>query len=777
MKDKQTQMSDLIDRPLTAAHWGTYGVETRNGVVDALHGFSEDSDVSPIGHGIVDALTAPSRITAPMVRESWLNNGPGSNNAGRGKEPFVEVSWETAERLVAAELNRVRHDIGNQAIYAGSYGWASAGRFHHAQSHLRRFLNGIGGYTNSVNTYSFAAAEVAVPHILGGFRHYLETATSWKSIIANTELFVAIGGVPLKNGQINSGGVGRHCQRESIIAAHQAGVDFVVVGPLKSDIVDDADAEWIAPRPCTDSALLLGIAHTLLDENLHDANFLNEYTVGFEKFSAYLVGDDDGQIKNADWAAEICDIDADQIRSLARRMSRQRTMLSVSWSLTRQDHGEQPFWAAITVAAMLGQIGLPGGGIGFGYSAINSIGSDTSSISIPALPQGTNPIDEFIPVARISDMLLNPGAPFEFNGKKYAYPDIHLIYWVGGNPFHHHQDLGRMLKAWQKPDTIVVHEWCWNAHAKFADIVLPCTTPLERNDIALTPRDPYWVFMEQAIDPHEGARNDYDIFTGIAKELGVEAEFTEGRDETEWLKWLYQGAYDKSVAAGSEPPTFESLREQRWFKHEAPEKPMVMLQKFRSDPTEHALKTPSGKIELFSATVASFEYEDCPGHAAWLEPIEWLGDSTNPHRLHLISNQPHTKLHSQLDQGSHSRASKIQGREPVSLHPDDAAARNITAGEVVRVFNGRGSCLAGAVIDERIRPGVVQLSTGAWFDPGPSAAGDNFCKHGNPNVLTIDKGTSRLAQGPIAHSCLVDIERYVDQPPTITAFDPPNIIS
>lgn len=770
-------MSDTIDRPLTATHWGTYGVETNNGAVEALHGFSEDPDVSPIGHGIVDALTAQSRITAPMVRESWLKHGPGSNNSGRGQEPFVEVSWETAERLVAAELDRVRHDIGNQGIYAGSYGWASAGRFHHAQSHLRRFLNGIGGYTSSVNTYSFAAAEVAVVHILGSFRHYLETATSWKSIIANTELFVAIGGVPLKNGQINSGGVGRHGQRESIIAAHQAGVDFVVIGPLKSDIVDDTKAEWIAPRPCTDTALLLGIAHTLLDEDRHDVDFLNKYTVGFEKFSAYLTGNDDGQIKNADWAAKICDIDAEQIRSLARRMATQRTMLSVSWSLTRQDHGEQPFWAAITVAAMLGQIGLPGGGIGFGYSAINSIGSDASSISIPALPQGENPIDEFIPVARISDMLLNPGTPFEFNGKQYTYPDIHLIYWVGGNPFHHHQDLSRMIKAWQKPDTIVVHEWCWNAHAKFADIVLPCTTSLERNDIALTPRDPYWVFMEQAIAPHEGARNDYDIFAGIAKKLGVDAQFTEGRDETQWLQWLYRGACDRSVAAGHQPPTFETLRRQHWFKHNTPAKPMVMLQKFRSNPQQHPLKTPSGKIEIFSSIVASFGYDDCPGHATWLEPIEWLGTPENQHGLHLISNQPRTKLHSQLDQGSHSRSSKIQGREPVTMHPDDATARHIAAGDVVRIFNKRGSCLAGAIIDHRIRRGVVQLSTGAWFDPDLSTGAGSFCKHGNPNILTIDKGTSRLAQGPIAQSCLVNIEKYRDQAPMVTAFDPPKIIS
>ena len=152
--------------PLTSNHWGTYRVETENGEVKALHGFEQDDDVSPIGPGIVDVLDGPSRIKTPAIRQSWLDSGPGSNPEKRGADPFVAVSWETAEKLVADELTRVKQTYGNNAIYAGSYGWASAGRFHHAQSQIHRFLNCIGGYTRSVNTYSFAAAEVIVPHVL-----------------------------------------------------------------------------------------------------------------------------------------------------------------------------------------------------------------------------------------------------------------------------------------------------------------------------------------------------------------------------------------------------------------------------------------------------------------------------------------------------------------------------------------------------------------------------------------------------------------------------------
>ena len=145
---------------------------------------------------------------------------------------------------------------------------------------------------------------------------------------------------------------------------------------------------------------------------------------------------------------------------------------------------------------MLVQIGLAGAGIAFGCCAANSVGMDKRRTKYAALSQGTNPVQSFIPVARMSDMLLTPGAVFRYGGQTHTYPDIKLVYWADGNPFHHHQDLTRLKQAWQKPQTIIVHEWCWNALAKRADIVLPCTTQLERRDLMIAPRDPYIVAME-----------------------------------------------------------------------------------------------------------------------------------------------------------------------------------------------------------------------------------------------------------------------------------------
>ncbi len=769
-------MASAKGLPLTSSHWGTYRAKVKNGKVSELIGWEQDKDPSPIGLGILDVQHGPTRIDAPMFRKSWLEGGPGNRNDLRGVDPFIEVSWKKAEQLVADELNRVRKKFGNASIFGGSYGWASAGRFHHAQSQLHRFLNCIGGYTRSKFTYSFAAAEAMIPHILGSYRAYLDTCTSWNLIKEHTKLFVCFGGVPIKNGQICQGGTGHHYQKENLIDASNSGIEFVNISPLKSDLMDKVKGEWLASRPNTDTALMLGLAHTLHVENLSNKEFLNRYTEGFEVFLPYLLGANDGVEKSAEWAAEICDISANKIKKLARRMALNRTMISVSWSLTRQDHGEQPFWMAIMLASMIGQVGLPGGGFGFGYSATNHIGGQFTILPGAAFPQTKNEIENFIPVARISDLLLKAGENFDFDGKSYEYPDTKLVYWAGGNPFHHHQDLNRLLKAWEKPDTIISNDWCWNSLAKRSDIVLPCTTTLERDDIMMTPRDPYVISMSKLVDPYGKAKNDYAIFKGIAAVMGVEEKFTEGRSEEEWQKWIYTQTYERALAAEIEMPNYEKFLEERWFKIKDPIEPTLMLKDFIKDPIKNPLSTPSGKIEIYSKTVNDFGYDDCPGHPVWIEPCEWLGLENKVYPLHLISNQPKNKLHSQMDHGKYSKSFKINDREPVEINPQDAKLRNLKDGDVVRLFNERGACLAGVKIDKKVRPGVVQISTGAWYDPENPGEHNSLCKHGNPNVLTRDKGTSKLGQGPIAHSCLIEVEKYNKTIPKITAHEPPKII-
>ena len=520
---------------------------------------------------------------------------------------------------------------------------------------------------------------------------------------------------------------------------------------------------------------MLGLAYTLHEEGLSDKKFLKKYTEGFEKFLPYLLGTDDGIVKNAEWAAEICNIPSSKIKELARKISSKRTMISVSWSLTRQDHGEQPFWMAIMLASMVGQIGLPGGGFGFGYSATNYIGGQFTVLPGAAFPQTKNEIDNFIPVARISDLLLHPGERFDFDGQSYEYPNTKIVYWAGGNPFHHHQDINRLIKAWEKPDTIISNEWCWNTLAKRSDIVLPCTTPLERYDIMMTPRDPYVVSMSKLVEPYGKAKNDFEIFAGIAKKMGVEEKFTEGRNQEEWQKWIYKETSERAAAANIKIPSYEKFREDKWFKISDPSEPTLMLKDFRENPIKNALTTPSGKIEIFSKTVSEFGYDDCPGHPVWIEPCEWLGKKNKKFNIHLISNQPKNKLHSQMDHGNYSKSFKINDREPVEINPIDAEDRGLKNGDIVKLFNDRGACLAGIKIEEKVMQGVAQISTGAWYDPQNPLEYGSICKHGNPNILTRDKGTSKLGQGPIAHSCLIEMEKYNEKLPEVTAHKPPVI--
>ena len=381
-----------------------------------------------------------------------------------------------------------------------------------------------------------------------------------------------------------------------------------------------------------------------------------------------------------------------------------------------------------------------------------------------------------MPVARVVDMLLNPGAEFEFNGNTLTYPDIRLVYWAGGNPFHKQQDLNRFLAAWQKPETIIVHEPWWTPAARRADIVLPVTTTLERNDIGCGLRDRFFIAMQQAVPPVGEARSDYDIFAGLATRLGVAEAYTEGRGEMDWLRHMYDVARRNAARFEIEMPDFDAFWEKGFFEFEAQEDSQILFEAFRNDPEKAALKTPSGKIEIFSETIDCFGYDDCPGHPAWLEPVEWLGsDKAARHPLHLISNQPLRRMHSQLDFGGPSQDTKVAGREPVWLHPDDATSRGVGDGDVVRLFNDRGACLAGAVVTDRIRSGVVRLSTGAWLDPLDAGDIGSLEKHGNPNVLTVDKGSSKLAQSCIAQSALIEIERYAGEAPRVTAYDTPTI--
>lgn len=754
----------------TAAHWGSYLIDTTDAGGVRLLDDPDDPEPSVIGRGWLSAMQDSSvRIARPAVRAGWLD---GDKGTGRGSDAYIEVSWDTALTYVSGELTRVIEAHGNGAIFAGSYGWASAGRFHHAQSQMRRFLNLIGGHVGARDTYSHAAAEVLFPHITGmSHRMFSQQMTTWPRIAEHCKLFLAFGGVSGRTAQISSGGTSSHDTETWLNRAANNGMKILNISPQRSDMEGTPAATWQPIRPGSDTALMMALTYEIVALGRENTAFLNRYTSGWPAYRAYLTGATDQQPKSACWAAPLCDIPADQIRSLAAEMASTPTMVAVNWGLQRARHGEQPIWAGLALAAVLGQIGLAGCGFGFGYGSATHVGRGVRPVSWPAFPQGDNPVDDFIPVARIADMLLSPGAPYPYNGTQRRYPDARLVYWAGGNPFHHHQDLNRLEQAWRRPETIIVHDHSWTATARRADIVLPSTSALEREDLMINSRDRTMIYMSAAIPRFEQARDDHEIFAALAGLMGVGEQFSQGRDSRAWLEWLWQGCRDVAAREGIILPDFDAFRSTGRVDLPALSQDRDSMQGFINDPEAAALRTESGKIPLFSETIAAMSLPDCPGHPTWMPPEDWLG-AAEQDELHLMSGQPKARLHSQLDNGSEAASHKHKGREIVTVHPETAARIGAIEGDVVRLWNTRGACLATLHSSKDIRPDCIALSTGAWFDP-QEIGGQRIEVHGNPNVLTRDIGASSLSQGNIAHTALVRVEKWRGQVPDVSVLRRP----
>jgi len=758
---------DNSGRRTIATHWGTAEASLDAEGRLRLDPPAADPWPTPLMGGYAELADHPLRIACPAARQGWLEarrNGT-SDERRRGAEPFVRISWDEAIDLAAAEIDRVRKDSGNSSIFAGSYGWGSAGRFHHPQSQLKRFMNLAGGFTFSKNTYSYGAGSVLLGRILGPeFSDPAACAPDWGSVAQAGATILAFGGIPLRNTQVESGGFVRHRVPGALKAAAEAGCKLIVVSPTRGDIPEFPDADYIRLRPGTDTAFMLGMAHTIIREGRADREFLGRCAAGFDAAEAYVMGHQDGVEKTPAWAATICDCPADRIEDAARQLTDGPSLIACAWSLQRAEHGEQTFWMTVTLAAMAGQIGRPGCGLAFGLGSANPVGRHGTRLRGPALPQGNNRAGTFIPVARIADMLLTPGGKFDYDGERLTYPDIRLVYWAGGNPFHHHPDINRLRRAWRKPETVIVNETHWTATARHADLVLPVCLGLERNDICISRQGCEAVYNHKILEPHGEALTDHEVFRRMAARLGFEADFTEGRSPEDWVRWIYEGY----VRNHPELPPLEELKETGiadYVDLAGGPVPVVPLADFVADPESVPLSTRSGRIELFSETIASFGYDDCHGQAKWFEPRSWLGSpAAKRYPLHLLTPQPHNRLHSQLGQTSVGRSDERHGRAPVTIHPVDAAAREIADGQIVRLFNDQGTCLAAARLSDEARPGVAILATGAWYDPDDPAAEAPLDLHGNPNVLVPDVAASSLSQGTNGSSCLVEIAPEANPP-------------
>ncbi|MBY7874879.1 trimethylamine-N-oxide reductase TorA [Vibrio fluvialis] len=775
---------------VSGSHWGAFRAQIYGGKVQAIKPLETDKHPTDMLNGIKGIIYSPSRVRYPMVRLDWLKKHKYSAET-RGNNRFIRVTWDEAIDLFYRELERVQKQYGPWALHAGQTGWNQTGAFHNCTAMMQRAVGMHGNYITKVGDYSTGAGQTIMPYVLGSTEVYAQ-GTSWTEILEHSDNIILWANDPVKNLQ-----VGWNCEthqsfgyldqlKEKIAKGE---VNVVSVDPVKNKTQRFLQNDHLYINPQTDVAFMLAVAHVLYTEDLYDKKFISTYCLGFDDFIQYVLGNTKDKIERTpEWAAKICGVTPESIRDFARMLVKGRTQLLFGWCIQRQEHGEQPYWMGAVLAAMIGQIGLPGGGISYGHH-YSGIGVPSTGFAGPGgfprnLDQGAKPkwdnndfngYSRTIPVARWIDAILEPGKKINHNGNTVTLPGFKMMVISGNNPWHHHQDRNKMKRAFQKLETVVTIDFNWTATCRFSDIVLPACTQWERNDI-----DSYGSYsgkgliaMHRLVDPMFQSRTDFEIMTELTRRFGRHEEFTRGMDEMEWLRSLYNDC-KKANEGKFEMPEFDEFWEQSVLEF-GEGKPWVRHADFRKDPEINALGTPSGFIEITSRKIGRYGYEHCQEHPMWFEKTERShgGPGSDKYPFWLQSCHPDKRLHSQMCESEAFRATyAVQGREPVYINPMDAKAKGIKEGDLVRVFNGRGQLLAGAVLSDSYPRGVIRIEEGAWYGPLSEKEGA-ICTYGDPNTLTLDLGTSELAQATSANTCIVDFEKFTGKVPPVTSFGGP----
>lgn len=743
----------------TASHWGVVKAIVEDGIISRLEPFEFDESPSPNLNSLAELPYSESRIKTPMVRASFLKDYK-SSGSSRGSDEFVPVSWDEAIDLAASHINRIYDEYGPESVWGRSYGWMSPGKVNSAVSLVRRLLSLRGGFIQTENTYSTGAISKILPYVVGSSS---PKPTSWEIILKHSQRMVFWGSDPLTTNDIDWSTT-LHNSAPYFEELAASGIKTYSINPIRTQTCKKLDSEWIAVRPGTDCALILGMIHHLICIGKVDYDFLEKYTSGSQELIDYATGKKDGVAKTPEWAELECGVPADKIRSFAEDLADHRTMLALGWGPQRARYGEQPCWMLIALASMLGQIGLPGGGFGTTYHYCSGGSPEKDGPFLPGIPGFEQPVFEskkkpkerhVLPVARLADVLANPGKEIDFNGKRVKYPDVKLVFWAGGNPFAHHPDSFNLLKAWRNPEVVIAVDSVWSATAKCADIVLPACTSFERADITSIGSftNDGVAIMEKVVEPMWSSKSDYEIFSLLADRLGIAEEFTLGRSEEEWIEHLYETCRSNSPRHGFEMPSFAEFKQTGVFLYpkKKGDESFVSMKDFRDSPIENPLSTETGRIVLYSEKIASFNYDDCPGHPVYMKFAKLRHGLFN-----LVSPKSRWRLHSQLGCTNSSRlASEENGRETVLINELDAAERGISEGDLVLIKNECGSVFASARPTKDIVAGCMAINHGAWLEISSTA--DSCDNHGAANVLVPDLSTSRLAQGNNANSSIVDV--------------------
>jgi anaerobic dimethyl sulfoxide reductase subunit A len=649
-----------------------------------------------------DVVYAPDRLTHPLRRIGE-----------RGEGKFEPITWQEALETVSEQLQRVKRNFGNSAIFLMDYS-GSISPLRGMGKPARHFFSLFGGCTTWRGITSYEAALFSSLMTFG-----TAFTGSTKDNFVHSRLILLWGFDPVVSrfGPDTVYYLGE---------AKKAGARIICVDPRLNQTAKALAHKWIAVRPGTDAALLIAMAYVMITETLCDRRFIETHTHGFDPFEDYVLGEEDGLAKTPQWAEEITGVKAEDIQALAREYGTVKpAALVAGWAPGRSAYGEQYHRAASVLSAMSGNIGITGG-----YAA-----GGLGRVPMGYLKKGFPAPSDLGPKIHIGDMY-----KAMLNGKSGGYPsDLKLLYVVGCNLLNQFLNVNKGVMALKKLEFIVIHERFMTPTARFADVVLPVTTSMEGEDIGLSwSGSPYFTFLNQAIEPVPETKSDLEIFSELAKRLNLQGY--NGRSDEEWLRSF--------VEATPDLPAFEAFKEKGFYEIGLAE-PWVAFR----DQVEKGLPfpTPSGKIEIYSEKIAEMNNPLLPPIPKYIDPWEGPKDPLRSrYPLQLVSPHARTRVNSQFD---NIPKLKALADDSLWLSREDASARGLADGDRVKIYNERGRMIATAKVTDRIMPGVVSFDEGAWYLPDHEGADHGGCV----NVLTKDE-KSPAGAFP-CNTCLVEIEK------------------
>ncbi|MCF8232612.1 MAG: molybdopterin-dependent oxidoreductase [Bacteroidales bacterium] len=684
----------------------------------------------------------PDRLKYPMIR-----------TGKRGEGKFRRASWEEALDKVASEIERIKNQYGNQALYV-PYGTGSYNQLNGRQTAARLF-NLIGGSLDFYNSYSWAAISKATPYVFG-----TSVTGNQRQDWVNSKYILMWSWNP---SEMRDGTNSEYFLKK----AKENGAKIVCIDPRMSLSAVSLADEWIPIRPGTDVAMMSAMAYVMITEGLYDKDFVDRYCVGFdrtqmpegveeaESYKDFILGKKDGQPKTPEWAEQITTIPKETIIRLASEYATTKpAMLYQGYGMQRRAYGETAVIGGCVLAAMTGNIGISGG-----CASGMALQADDGGPFWNVFPTGSNPVKARIPtflwteaVLRGKEMTAEEGV----TGVDKLESNIKLIYGVATNALiNQHANVNRTAKILEdesKVEFIVIHDQFMTPTAKFADVVLPVCTQMEMWGL-----EDGWkygdevILMPQVLEKPYETKSDYQICAEVAERFGVKEEYTQNRSEKEWIEWALDIYRDTRFP---EVPSLEKFRKgNKGVYVKMITNPKIAFDGFRRNPDKNKLNTPSGKIEIFSKRL--YDMHDpkyIPPVPKYIE--EWespFGKEAKKFPFQVIGHHYMARVHSTHDNNDYTNEAFPQR---VFINELDAKEKNLESGDMVKVYNDRGTIVMPCRVTNKILPGVVDLPQGAWWTPDENG----IDRRGNVNVLTSHKWTP-LALGNAQHTIMANIEK------------------